>query len=371
MRFSRKGIGGSNPLVSAKVQLSRERMDMTTRGEIMLREIAEIPRMLSDISSQMQSNPVFSNLFDSNRFNSVVILARGTSDNAGHFLKYLIETKLGLPCALASPSAATMYPTKFRYEKTLVVAISQSGRSEDLLVFAKAAKEGGAYLLSITNNSESPLANLSDIHIPVLAGPELAVPATKSYVGQLMVSYLLTMQWAKEKHDANEVVSHAIEILAQQESIVEFAKKIEIDQPLYVLGRGFSYPNAKEFALKLQETSLIPVQGMSTSDFLHGPIASLHESSQVVFMSPHHLPAESFGETPDRVRAVTNQLFWIGQCPTNQVKDQILRTPKSSSEITGSIVDAIAFQLLTQRIALNNGLDPDSPKGLSKVTITR
>jgi glucosamine--fructose-6-phosphate aminotransferase (isomerizing) len=179
------------------------------------------------------------------------------------------------------------------------------------------------------------------------------------------------MQWAKEKYDANEVVSHAIEILAQQESVVEFAKKIEINQPLYVLGRGFSYPNAKEFALKLQETSLIPVQGMSTSDFLHGPIASLHESSQVVFMSPHHLPTESFGETPDRVRAVTDQLFWIGQCPTNQAKDQILCTPESSSEITGSIVDAIAFQLLTQRIALNNGLDPDCPKGLSKVTITR
>jgi glutamine---fructose-6-phosphate transaminase (isomerizing) len=346
-------------------------MNMTTRGEVMLREIAEIPRVLSDIASHMRTESAASSLFDLKKFSSVVILARGTSDNAGHFLKYLIETKMGLPCALASPSAATMYPTNFHYKETLVVAISQSGRSEDLLAFARAAKDGGGYLLSITNDKESPLAKLSDIHIPVLAGPELAVPATKSYVGQLMISYLLTMQWAKQTYEVNEVISGAAEILAQEEKIAEFASKIDINKPLYVLGRGFSYPNAKEFALKLQETSLIPVQGMSSSDFLHGPIASLHESSQVVFMAPHHLPAESFGETPDRVRAITNQVFWIGQGPTNSATDVVLNTPRASSEVTGSIVDAIAFQKLTQKIALNNGLDPDSPRGLSKVTITR
>jgi len=344
---------------------------MSKPGAVMLSEIQEIPQMLDAIASAIATNQSAKDLFKNQDFTNVVILARGTSDNAAHYLKYLLETQMGLPVGLASPSAATMYPTKFHYEKTLLIAISQSGQSTDLLSFAKAAKDGGAYLLSITNAPESPLAKLSNLHLAVHAGPELAVPATKSYVGQLMVSYLIVMMWSNQKADTDSIIIAAKENAADEEKYTEFAKNIKLEKPIYVLGRGFSYPNAKEFALKLQETSLIPVQGMSSSDFLHGPIASINSEAQVVFIASQHLPENSFGEAPERIRAVTGRVFWIGYPTQASGNDLVLQTAPSSSELSASITDAIAFQKVTHYLATSNGLNPDSPEGLSKVTITR
>ncbi len=344
---------------------------MSVPGQVMLREISEIPRMLGDIANAMSCNQSAKNLLRDRNFDSVIILARGTSDNAGHYLKYLLETQLGLPVGLASPSAATMYPTSFKYQNCLLIAISQSGQSTDLLTFAKAAQAGGGYLLSITNDENSPLAKLSDLHLAIFAGPELAVPATKSYVGQLMVSYLLTMAWANKSPDVDSIINAASSIVDDQSDYKSFAKHLDISKPIYVLGRGFSYPNAKEFALKLQETCLIPVQGMSSSDFLHGPIASLNSEAQVVFIASEHLPKESFGEAPQRVRNVTGRVLWIGNPAVTSNEDVVLKTPQTPSELTASISDAVAFQKITHELATSNGLNPDSPEGLSKVTITR
>jgi glucosamine--fructose-6-phosphate aminotransferase (isomerizing) len=337
----------------------------------MQREINEIPRMLRDISTAMANFNEARELFKNYSFTSVIIVARGTSDNAGHYLKYLLETQLGLPVGLASPSAATMYPTTFKYENCLLIAISQSGQSTDLLTFAKAAQSGGGFLLSITNNEDSPLAKLANIHIPVLAGPELAVPATKSYVGQLLISYLLVMAWAGKSVETEAIISSAEGILVDSVNYKEFAKNLDISKPIYILGRGFSYPNAKEFALKLQETCLVPVQGMSSSDFMHGPIASLNAAAQVIFVTPHHLPEESFGEAPSRVRAITGKVYWIGSNTHSTGNDVVLNTPSTDSEISACVSDAVAFQKVTHELAVSNGLNPDSPEGLNKVTITR
>ena len=350
--------------------MASERREMANPGDVMLCEISEIPRMLGDIAVDMEKNHVAKNLFKDRGFDSVIILARGTSDNAGHYLKYLLETQLGLPVGLASPSAATMYPANFKYQNCLLVAISQSGQSTDLLTFAKAAIAGGGYLLSITNDENSPLAKISSIHIPIKAGPELAVPATKSYVGQMMVSYLLTMAWAGKTADTKQIIDAATQFVSDETNYKKFASQLDITKPIYVLGRGFSYPNAKEFALKLQETCLVPVQGMSSSDFLHGPIASLNPQAQVVFIAPQHLPKESLGEAPQRVRAVTGKVYWIGDKSSATNDDVLLVTPDNTSEITASISDAVAFQKVTHELAVTNGLNPDSPEGLSKVTIT-
>jgi glucosamine--fructose-6-phosphate aminotransferase (isomerizing) len=344
---------------------------MKSFGEVMQREIHEIPRMLRDISTSMAKFNEARALFKNHSFTSVIIVARGTSDNAGHYLKYLLETQLGLPVGLASPSAATMYSTSFKYENCLLIAISQSGQSTDLLSFAKAAQSGGGYVLSITNDENSPLAKLSNIHVPILAGPELAVPATKSYVGQLLVSYVLVMAWAGEPIGTEAIISSTEGILADGVNYKEFAKNLDISKPIYILGRGFSYPNAKEFALKLQETCLIPVQGMSSSDFMHGPIASLNSTAQVIFIAPHHLPKESFGEAPSRVRAITGKVYWIGNNAHSTGIDVVLNTPSTDSEISACVSDAIAFQKVTHELAVSNGLNPDSPEGLNKVTITR
>lgn len=179
------------------------------------------------------------------------------------------------------------------------------------------------------------------------------------------------MSWSKAPIK-NDQLRKAIESWCNSEdSINHFAQEIDINKPIYILGRGFSYPNAKEFALKLQETSLIPVQGMSSSDFLHGPIASLHRESQVVFIAPYGTPTESFGEAPERVRSITGRVFWIGSSTSSHTQDISLKGDSAESEIESAIADAVAFQLVTQKIAVLNHLDPDNPRGLSKVTITR
>lgn len=344
---------------------------MSKAGSLMMAEINEIPQMLDNISNFLLKTDLAHELTERHEFDSVIILARGTSDNAAHYLKFLLEIELGLPVGLASPSAATMYSTKFRYDRCLLIAISQSGQSLDLLTFAKAAKNGGGYLLSITNDESSPLAQLSDLHLPLLAGPELAVPATKSFVGQIMLSYLLVMSWVGKKVDFAKVKESIKEILEDKVAYKGFAEQIDIKKPIYVLGRGISYPNAKEFALKLQETCLIPVQGMSSSDFLHGPIASINSDAQVIFMAPHHLPADSFGEAPAKVRSITGRVYWIGNPNKTEGQDVVFKTPLTDTEVTGCISDAVVFQKITHQLAIANGLNPDSPKGLSKVTITR
>jgi len=346
-------------------------MVMTQPGDVMLSEIHETPKVLSRILSEFGANEAVQKLLDNQSFHSVIILARGTSDNAAHFLKYLIEIKLGLPVGLASPSAATMYSTNLNYANTLVVALSQSGQSSDLLAFAKAAKAGKGYLLSITNDANSTLALLSDLHIPINAGPEIAVPATKSYIGQLFISYLVVMSWAKSSIKTERLMKSVEKWCSSSDAVNGFAQELDISKSIYILGRGFSYPNAKEFALKLQETSLIPVQGMSSSDFLHGPIASLHQDSQVVFVAPQGTPKESFGEAPSRVRAITGKAFWIGSTAESKAGDVVLQGESAESEIESAIADAVAFQLVTHKIAVLNNLNPDSPRGLSKVTITR
>jgi glucosamine--fructose-6-phosphate aminotransferase (isomerizing) len=346
-------------------------MVMNHPGDVMLSEIRETPNMLRNLVKSFDSNVTAQNLFKTHDFQSVIILARGTSDNAAHFLKYLIEIKLGLPAGLASPSAATMYSAKFKYQKTLIVALSQSGQSADLIAFANAAKAGSGYVLSITNAPDSPLAQISDLHIPINAGPERAVPATKSYVGQLFVSFLLVNAWSENAVNVDQLISSAENWCESTSKIDDFAAAFDITKPVYVLGRGYSYPNAKEFALKLQETSLIPVQGMSSSDFLHGPIASLRSDSQVIFIAPIGTPKDSFGESCARIREITGKVFWVGTSDLSKENDIVLQGNRAETEVEASIADAIAFQLITHKVATLNGLNPDSPRGLNKITITR
>lgn len=343
---------------------------MAELGEVMFREIHEIPAVLTKLSQSLLSNHPVINKVKNLDFLSVMILARGTSDNAAHFLKYLIEVKMGLPCGLVSPSAATIYGAELKYHQTLVIALSQSGQSTDLLAFAKAAKNGGGFLISFTNSPESPLAKMSDGHVYLEAGEEIAVPATKSYLCQLLASYLLVHHFLGLNTRVEEIIKNAKDSINLNEELSKFADQIDVSAPLYILGRGYSYPNAKEFALKIQETCLVPVQGMSSSDFMHGPIASLTPKSQVIFMSPENSPESSFGDSPEKIRAITGKIFWIGRGALNAANEPMIAAGHAHSEIEASISDAILFQKIAHKIAINNGFNPDKPKGLNKITIT-
>lgn len=343
---------------------------MRKLGEIMNSEINETPGIFHKIINANIISSELASFLEKNKIHSILVLARGTSDNAAHFFKYLVETQLGLPCGLTSPSSVSIYKSKLKYEGTLIVAISQSGKSTDLVEFARAAKSSGAKLISITNDDSSPLAIGSDFHIPLQTGPEIAVAATKTYSAQLLISYLLVMAWAGRQPQLTELVTQSQTVLDQCSEIPNLVKYIDLKREIIILGRGFAYPNARETALKIQETCKVNVQGMSTADYLHGPISALNSNSQVIFISPNKMPENSISEALERIRPVTKHIFWIGKSSQALNSEIELGGSMCEDEIMSSIVDSIVLQELALNIAVANGLNPDSPEGLSKVTLT-
>lgn len=334
-------------------------------------EIAEIPAVFTKLISAQSQLSALADLLKSNEIHSVLVLARGTSDNAAHFLKYLIETQLGLPVGLTSPSSVTIYHAKLTFENTLVVAISQSGQSTDLVEYATAAKAAGAKLVSMTNDEASPLAKLADHHLPLMAGAEFAVAATKSYAAQLLASLMLVSAWSGKLTNYKSVINAATELLADNTALANAVAKCDRAKEIVVLGRGFSYPNAREAALKIQETSKISVQGLSIADYMHGPISALTDQTQVFIFAPHGIPLESLNSDLVKIRAKSPSIFWFGSGELALPNETVIPGAKCENEIYASVVDAIILQSFSLEFARKNGLDPDSPEGLSKVTFTR
>jgi len=343
---------------------------MSKLGAIMASEIAETPKVFTAILDNKQAFDSVKSVLLEEKIQSVLILARGTSDNAAHYLKYLIETQIGLPVGLTSPSSVTVYNAELKYANTLIVAISQSGQSPDLVKFATAARQANAYIIAMTNDDKSPLATIAHNHFSLLAGPELAVAATKSYNAQLLISYLLVASWTDKKVNGEQLISEATRIAATADLVAKAVATASRDKEVVILGRGFAYPNAREAALKIQETCKISVQGLSTADYLHGPISALTPDTQVFILAPSHMPASSITEATTKIRKTSSRIFWIGNGGTPQGDDIVLTGSNCDDEITSTLVDAIVLQRFALEFAVASGYDPDAPEGLSKVTLT-
>jgi len=343
---------------------------MKQLGAIMSSEIAETPAVFTSILSDLSGFESIKDLLTTEKIQSVLILARGTSDNAAHYLKYLIETQIGLPVGLTSPSSVTIYDAELKYAQTLVIAISQSGQSPDLVHFATAARAANAYLIAMTNDATSPLATIAHHHFPLLAGPELAVAATKSYNAQLLISFLLVATWTGRVFNAEQIISEALRICSTKDLVSLAVSATNRNHEIVILGRGFAYPNAREAALKIQETSKVSVQGLSTADYLHGPISALTDETQVFIVAPKHLPIESIQEATTKIRKTSRHIFWIGSGGDSSGDDIVMSGSNCDDEITATLVDAIVLQRFALEFAVASGFDPDAPEGLSKVTLT-
>ena len=337
----------------------------------MYSEISETPDVFSRLINSEAQFQQAAEKIKARNISNVIILARGTSDNAGHYLKFLIEVKLGLPVGLASPSSVSIYGAKVDFKNTLVVALSQSGKSPDLLAFASASKEGGALLIAMTNNSDSPLAKAGNIHIDLSAGPEIAVAATKSYSAELLASLLLVDSWIGNKREVrSHLVDSSRECIAKLGEVDSFANSLDAKREIVVIGRGYAYANAKELALKIQETSYIPVQGMSSADYQHGPIATLNSDSQVIVLSPSGMPKKALEDSMVRIRQSEPEIIWLGSNELALTKERVIKGSNQAKEEESTIIDAALIQYLTLGFAVKNGFNPDSPTGLSKVTKT-
>ncbi len=312
----------------------------------------------------------------------IVLVARGTSDNAAHFGRYLLEITTGIPVSLAAPSIFTLYKARPDLREALVIAISQSGESTDTNFVLERARELGALTVGVTNNPRSTLARLPEHRIFLRAGPEKSVAATKTYTGQLLLLYLLAHALGApiEPDDLRRLPELADAALRLEPEVRERAERYRFMEEAVVVGRGFNYPNALEFALKLKETCYVMAEGFSLADFLHGPIAVVEPSFCLFAFAPAGAtwPAmKSMLESLDRLRAETllvtdrsNPEAFKSPRRALCIPADLRRRPPLPADLYSPVPYAVPAQLFTACLAADKGLDPDRPRTLSKVTRT-
>jgi glucosamine--fructose-6-phosphate aminotransferase (isomerizing) len=196
------------------------------------------------------------------------------------------------------------------------------------------------------------------------------VAATKSYSAQLFTSYLLVLTLTDKNIDVLKVISETSRLALEPNLISPTLAKLNRNHEIVFLGRGFAYPNAREAALKIQETNRISVQAYSTADYLHGPISALTSDTQVFFVAPSHAPYESISDAVKKIRETTKNIFWIGNGGKIEPGEVHLDGSNCNDEITSTIADAVVVQRLALEFAVKEGFNPDAPEGLSKVTLT-
>jgi glucosamine--fructose-6-phosphate aminotransferase (isomerizing) len=349
----------------------------------MLDEIREQPLTLErTLKAELRPMEAFKRLLEKKRPRLIVLAARGTSDNAARFGRYLFSITTGIPVTLAAPSIFTLYNANIDLRDTLVVAISQSGESTDINVVIERAREMGAITAGITNEASSALAKLTDHTLLVRAGREKSVAATKTYTGQLMLMYLLAYALGAPipVDELRRLPDLAALGLKAESKIAECAERYRFMDHAVVISRGLNYANCFEFSLKLMETCYIVAERFSAADLLHGPIAMVGRSFPAFLFAPS-------GATWPGIKEVLSRL--------DQVKaESLLITDRSNSEaISGKwnqivipgklkgrgphpeelytpIPYIIPAQLFAAALAETKGIDADHPRTLSKVTRT-
>lgn len=302
----------------------------------------------------------------------VLFVARGTSDHAALYGKYLTEIVLGLPAGSCSPSTVTVYGVRPRLDGGLVVAISQSGSSPDLVETVSAARECGALTVAVTNHSDSPLALAAEQHIDILAGSELSVAATKSYTAQLLALYLLlTGVGGEHTGNAAELPELAERVLSASEPIAVLARRYRFVTRMVVTGRGYSYPTACEAALKLMETGYLSAHAFSGADLLHGPLAVVAETVPVLAIASAGPAGAAMRRVLNGIRAPGIDVCCIGDESAVNAADTGIVVPTPIDERLSPLLEILPIQQLAWRLALARGYDPDRPRGLTKVIETR
>lgn len=306
---------------------------------------------------------------------SIFIAARGTSDNAARYAKYVFGALNQIPVALAAPSLFSVYNKPPNLTGQLVIGISQSGESPDLISVIQEANFQGCQTLVITNHVNSPLASIADYVIDIQAGPELAIAATKTYTAQLTAIAMLSAAWKKNSEFWDEiklVPDQITEVLQLESQLQIFSSRYRYMDQCVVLGRGFNYATAFEWSLKLKELSYVVAQPYSSADFQHGPIALVSHGFPVLAIAPKG------GVFPDMDKIIRKvkvdhradlllisddkELLSLADCPVPLIEN--------IPEWTSPIIGIIPAQLFCYHLTLVKGMNPDAPRGLSKVTLT-
>jgi glutamine---fructose-6-phosphate transaminase (isomerizing) len=335
----------------------------------MRREIAEIPdavaRLLEGSKDALaeagrgvrERNPAF-----------LVTVARGSSDHAASFMKYAVELTAGIPVASVGPSVASIYGAKLRLAGSACLAISQSGKSPDIVTMAESARDAGALTVALTNTADSPLARASDFAIDILAGPERSVAATKSFVNSAVAGLALMAHCTGD--------GALLDALAELPS--HFRKAVECDwmeistavtgqNSLFILGRGPSFAIASEAALKFKETCAMHAEAYSAAEVMHGPLALVGPSFPVLALAARDASEPSMVDAAGRLAEKGASVFLTSSWATQA---KMLPHVDTGHPLTDPLALIVSFYGFVEAFARHRGLNPDQPPNLRKVTET-
>jgi glucosamine--fructose-6-phosphate aminotransferase (isomerizing) len=289
----------------------------------------------------------------------VMIVGRGSSDHAGVFAKYLFEIEAGIPTFAAAPSVASVYGKTLQLEGGLVIVISQSGRSPDILAQARMAKNAGAYCVALVNDETAPIKDIVDVVVPLRAGEEKAVAATKSYLATLSAILQVAAKWTQSESLAQAVDSlpQALQTAVDAEPQLT-AESLDGVKNLVVLGRGLGYAVSKEIALKMKEVCSIHAEAFSSAEFLHGPVTLVEKKLAIVDVCINDESYTSHVEQIDNVKQRGADLVHL-----NQTAADIHPRVAPLALLQRFYIDVAA-------VAIARGINPDQPAGLKKVTQT-
>ncbi|WP_132876107.1 SIS domain-containing protein [Tamaricihabitans halophyticus] len=338
----------------------------------MAAEIAEQPAVLSGLYANRAEIAQLAEAIRRHRPRFALLAARGSSDHAALYAKYLVEVLLGLPAGLVSPSTITLYEAEPDLRDVLLIAVSQSGGSPDLLAVTETARARGALTVAVSNTADSPLANAAQYAVPIGAGTETAVAATKTYSATLLALYLLidAVREGTGEHAA------ALGELAEQAltectgPVEEAVQRYRFADRMVACARGYSYASACESALKLAETSYLHARAYSGADLLHGPVAAVDPETAVLAITSAGRGGAAMHEVLDTVRQRGADVLAVGSAATHAPAAQRIPLPECAEEVA-PVLEVLPAQRLALGLALARGFDPDQPRGLNKVTRTR
>jgi len=343
--------------------------DVTPANSKMAEELAEAPqvlarqavalrRPLAELVARLRQRPP----------HVVVTCARGSSAHAAAFAKHLIERYVGIPVAPAAPSIASVYGGGLHLGGELVLAISQSGRSDDLLAMTRSAKQAGALTVAVTNAEDSPLANTCDIVLPICAGPELSVAATKTFIGTAAALARLVALWSAND-DLERAIGRLPDRLAAAAALDWSAAVPALADAasLVIIGRGSTLAIAREAALKLKETCHRHAEAFSGAEFLHGPVSLVSSRYPILMLMPTDAAAPGMRQLAQDLRGMGSALF---VAEPGQPAPMRLPTLPADQPEADAICLIQSFYAMAVRLAERLDVDVDRPRHLSKVTST-
>jgi len=346
--------------------------DSSSFDPLMLQEVRQTPQILERIWQGSKNMDALVNALERRPPRFMMTVARGSSDHAASFLKYAFEIGLGLPVGSAAPSLTSVYRRPLALEGVLVLAISQSGASPDVVESLEFARASGAITAALVNQTDSPLAQAAEFVLPLQAGEEKAVAATKSYLSSLFVGLALVSRLHPDPA-LSAALERLPEVLSQTLALEDLARekaeRYRYARSLTVLGRGLHYGVALEAALKLRETSGIQADAYSSAEFSHGPMRVVEPGYPILALQSRDEAAPFSLEAYRALEARGAEMLLVGADADLNAAVRLI-APSSGHRFTDPLATMTAVYLFAGHLALAKGLNPDAPPSLSKVTLT-